>query len=197
MKTLHPDLFPESRLFSRDGDRVFTTSLKVAEHFHKQHCHVLRAIRDIRPQVPEEFMLLNFEESSYTDEQGKFRRMLEMTRDGFTLLAMGFTGLTAMPFNLAYIERFNAMEAQWHHRRTIGIAIPPVLTLAGYLETRDSLSDLRAELSVLDKRLAEAEIHCQPADIEAMTKPRLQGHHDRSEGEVHSPATIRALTAVK
>lgn len=58
MKTLYPDLFPETLkelahknpetlLVSREGDRVFTTSLKVAEYFHKRHTHVLRAIENL------------------------------------------------------------------------------------------------------------------------------------------------------
>ena len=33
-------------------------------------------------------------------------------RDGFTLLAMGYTGPEAMRFKLAYIEAFNALEAE-------------------------------------------------------------------------------------
>lgn len=38
----------------------------------------------------------------------------EITRDGFTLLAMGFTGKQALQWKLRYIEAFNAMEAQLH-----------------------------------------------------------------------------------
>ena len=33
-----------------------------------------------------------------------------MNRDGFTLLAMGFTGQKALKFKLKYIEAFNQME---------------------------------------------------------------------------------------
>ena len=35
-----------------------------------------------------------------------------MNRDGFTLLAMGFTGKRALEFKLHYIEAFNEMEQQ-------------------------------------------------------------------------------------
>jgi len=35
-----------------------------------------------------------------------------MTRDGFTLIVMGFTGKEAMAWKLRYIEAFNAMEAE-------------------------------------------------------------------------------------
>lgn len=44
-----------------------------------------------------------------------------MTRDGFTLLAMGFTGSTALRFKLAYIAAFNEMEVQV---KASGPAIP-------------------------------------------------------------------------
>lgn len=37
-------------------------------------------------------------------------------RDGFTLLAMGYTGPEAMRFKLAYIEAFNRMEAELARR---------------------------------------------------------------------------------
>src|SRR5699024_3485192 len=39
-------------------------------------------------------------------------RVIYMNRDGFTLLAMGFTGKKALTFKLKYIEAFNSMEKQ-------------------------------------------------------------------------------------
>ena len=47
-----------------------------------------------------------------------------MNRDGFTLLAMGFTGTDALRWKLKYIEAFNAMEA----RLKAQSAAPAVLT---------------------------------------------------------------------
>lgn len=46
-KTLYPDLFPETLLCDLEDGQVFTTSLKVAEHFGKQHFHVLRAVNKL------------------------------------------------------------------------------------------------------------------------------------------------------
>lgn len=60
--------------------------------------------------MPQDFSQSNFGFAEYTDEQGKKRPMYEITRDGFTLLAMGFTGKKAMEFKIKYIEAFNAME---------------------------------------------------------------------------------------
>lgn len=99
----------ENLVTIKDGQPV-TTSLKVAEVFGKQHKDVLRAIREL--DVPKDFTERNFAPSEYTDPTGRKLPMFHITRDGFTLLAMGFTGRAAMQFKLAYIEAFNAMEAE-------------------------------------------------------------------------------------
>lgn len=84
------------------------SSLDVAETFGKEHRNV---IRDIEKLVQlEEFGTLNFELSSYKSVQNKELPMYYMTRDGFTLLVMGYTGEKAMKFKIAYINQFNAME---------------------------------------------------------------------------------------
>lgn len=101
---------PFGDLVKADGGRAVTTSIDVAERFEKEHFHVLRSIREI--EVPEEFSASNFGFTDYEDSQGKSRPMCIMTRDGFTLLAMGFTGPKAMAWKVRYIEAFNAMEAQ-------------------------------------------------------------------------------------
>ena len=97
------------QVFVKDSKAV-TTSLEVAKVFKKRHDHVLRDIESL--EIPEDFRLLNFGESDYLNSQGKIQPMYEMTRDGFTLLAMGFTGKKAMQFKIAYIQAFNAMENQ-------------------------------------------------------------------------------------
>lgn len=88
-----------------------TTSLKVASYFEKRHDNVIRDIREkILPYVSEQFGLLNFELSSYTNEQNKEQPMYILTRDGFTMVAMGYTGVKAMKFKEDYITAFNRME---------------------------------------------------------------------------------------
>ena len=87
-----------------------TTSRNVAIVFGKRHDKVLDAIRNIATTAPNNFTALNFKESSYNNSQGKRQPMYELTRDGFTLLAMGFTGKRALEFKLAYINAFNEME---------------------------------------------------------------------------------------
>lgn len=103
--------FP-SPVVSLHNGKPTTTSLNVAEVFNKRHDHIIRDIRILSDNVPETFRAPNFGESSYINEQGKEQPMFTLTRDGLTLLVMGYTGKKAVQFKLAYIEAFNAMEAK-------------------------------------------------------------------------------------
>lgn len=88
--------------------QALTTSLKVAEKFGKNHADVLRSIRNLTQQNCRVKKM--FVESTYVNDRGQEQPMYFMNRDGFTLLAMGFTGKDAMEFKLEYIEAFNKME---------------------------------------------------------------------------------------
>ncbi|RRD41630.1 hypothetical protein EII18_08450 [Comamonadaceae bacterium OH3737_COT-264] len=96
-----------------DGQAT-TLSTDVARHFGKRHDDVLRSIRGLIVQMPEGH-LRNFAEASVEVEQPNGGKATypayRLTRDGFTLLAMGFTGKKALAFKLAYIDAFNQMEA--------------------------------------------------------------------------------------
>lgn len=80
----------------------------VAERFNKQHKDVLRSIEHL--DVDSEFGRRNFTPTSYKDQWNRKQKEYLMTKDGFTLLVMGFTGKKAMQFKIAYINRFNEME---------------------------------------------------------------------------------------
>lgn len=89
--------------------RPTTTSIKIAQVFGKRHREVIRTIRAL--DVPSEWGTRNFAHTPTVHPQnGQVYDVCYVTRDGFTLLAMGFTGKRAMQFKLAYIEAFNAME---------------------------------------------------------------------------------------
>lgn len=86
---------------------------EVAVAFEKRHDNVLRDIDSLIATAPE--CALKFEETSdkVAMPQGGIRtsRSFDMDRDGFALLAMGFTGAKALRFKLTYIEAFNRMKA--------------------------------------------------------------------------------------
>lgn len=86
------------------------TSLQVAEAFGKRHDNVLADIRKIIEADDDGFALLNFQECSYTNENNREMPMYVMSKDGFVLLVMGYTGAEAMRMKKSYIARFNEME---------------------------------------------------------------------------------------
>lgn len=93
------------------SDTTLTTdSRRVAKHFKKAHKNVLQAID--RLECSEEFSRRNFQPREFTDSRGKQQREINMTKDGFVMLAMGFTGKEAMTFKEAFINAFNAMAEQ-------------------------------------------------------------------------------------
>jgi len=84
------------------------SSKSVSSKFGKVHRDVMRAISDMN--CSEEFRERNFAQSSYTSPQNKKLKCVDMTRDGFAFLCMGFTGNKAAKWKEAYIEAFNKME---------------------------------------------------------------------------------------
>ena len=92
-----------------NNGKAVTSSLQVAEYFGKKHQHVMEKIRTLLAELPSEWGVSNFRQSSYFNVQGKEQPCYEMTKDGFTLLAMGFTGKKAIEFKLNYINAFNTM----------------------------------------------------------------------------------------
>ncbi len=106
MKTMVPK--NEFGLFADNKGVAKVDSLAVADAFGKDHRNVIRDIRNL--DCSEEFRLLNFEQSSYTNAQGHRQPCYNMTRDGFVFLVMGYRGKKAAAFKEAYIKRFNEME---------------------------------------------------------------------------------------
>lgn len=110
-------------VFKGTNDQVLTNSLLVAEKFEKNHKDVLEAIRALfvsaensaqtgNQQLSKMFALSDYEVSlnNGTDATRK-NPMYVMNRDGFTLLAMGFTGSKALQFKMDFITAFNKMES--------------------------------------------------------------------------------------
>ncbi|HCR73949.1 MAG TPA: transcriptional regulator [Ruminococcus sp.] len=110
------ELIPKDDLgvFVDNHDTARADSLFVAELFEKNHKEVLRDIRKITDPLSglsEEFRQRNFAPSSYRNQQNKKQPCYYLTRDGFTMLVMGYTGQKAMQFKELYIKRFNEIES--------------------------------------------------------------------------------------
>lgn len=110
-----PDLGSDEVLvWDKDGQAV-TSSRNVAAVFEKRHDHVLRDIENVIAQLPKEHspnlgdgLFISFVHKN--ESNGRAYPEYLITRDGLTLLVMGYTGPKAMAFKLAYIRRFNEME---------------------------------------------------------------------------------------
>lgn len=101
--------------------QVVTTSVRVAEVFGKRHDNILRQINTLIGSLREqqdfthlknEVSTVKYAVGEYADSTGRKLKQYIMNRDGFTLLAMGFTGPKALKFKLQYIQAFNDMEAR-------------------------------------------------------------------------------------
>ena len=111
MKQLIP--IDDYGMFCDNKDTARVNSLFVAKSFEKQHFHVLRDIEKLtesKSGLSENFIKTNFTSDTYKDKTGRKLPCYEMTRDGFTMLVMGYTGAKAMRFKELYIKRFNEME---------------------------------------------------------------------------------------
>lgn len=115
MTTSQDTKHPTELVKQNKKGETFTTSLIVAEVFGKLHKNVLKAINDL--ECSAEFNQLNFEPVNYTDAKGETRPMCRMTRDGFSFLAMGFTGKKAAEWKEKFLMAFNAMEKELLERR--------------------------------------------------------------------------------
>lgn len=95
-------------VFKGESNQVLTNSLLVAEKFGKEHNKVIRDIQNL--SCSDEFRAANFGVSSYISLQNKELPMYVMTKDGFSFLVMGYTGVKAGMFKEEYIKAFNKME---------------------------------------------------------------------------------------
>lgn len=129
-------------LSMQSGEPV-ASSRQIADNFEKRHDHVMRDIDAMKKDVPNFGEM--FFETTAPDSYGREQRTYLMNRDGFTLLAMGFTGKAALEWKLKYIAAFNEMEKK--------LADQPQLTRSQLLAT--ALIAAHDELEEKDKQIAE------------------------------------------
>lgn len=180
-----PFLKPSEAVSLRDGHPI-TTTLSVSLVFGRQHKDILERVRAL--DCSPEFRQRNFPPATYHDEQGKPRPMVELTRDGFTFLVMGFTGRLAAQFKEGYIAAFNALEAQ-----AVASAVAaqtPAIAEARAL--RLELAQARVEVSALQGRVLDLQDY-KIARLEAdRPKPKRAAHKPLTAAEAQQ---IRALAA--
>lgn len=140
-----------------------TTSRIIAQCFEKRHDNVLRDIRSLIDANPD-WGVLNFEYTPYVDPQnGQTYQMYEMTRDGYSMLVMGFTGRKALDWKIRFLEAFNAMEAKLRAPAIPDLSDPAVLL--------QLLTDHASKRLEAEQRAAEAQAKAVAAeDVQALAR---------------------------
>ncbi|MDR6284566.1 Rha family phage regulatory protein [Methylopila jiangsuensis] len=167
-----------------ENGEVLADSRDVAAFFGKRHDHVMEAIANlIESGKPENPGLANMfiERTSPRDGGGRPLRNYSMNRDGFTLVAMGFTGAKPLKFKLAYIAAFNAMERELMARRggdPIQVLNDPA-AMRGLLLTysekvialEGALTDAKPKLDALDRISESFGSVCPTVAAKSLNKP--------------------------
>lgn len=133
-----------------ETNEAMADSRDVAAYFGKEHRNVTRAIEHLVAQ-DKNWGMRNFEQTPYVDAQnGQTYNSFKMTRSGFSMLAMGFTGGRAFTFKVKYIEAFDLMEAELRNREptfTIPATYAEALRLAA--DQSERLAQQEAQIATL------------------------------------------------
>ena len=95
-------------ILRNENGQILASSREVAEKFGKERKHVNETIKKLMVEnstVKDMFIL-----TQYKSSRGRMENEYLMNRDGFSLIAMGFTGKKALEWKLKYINAFNSME---------------------------------------------------------------------------------------
>lgn len=186
-----------------DG-KATTTSLKVAEYFGKQHKDVIRSVDNLLKDQ-DVFARRNFALSDYQDSTGRTLPMYKMDRDGFTLLAMGFTGKKALTFKMNYIDAFNKAEDALKTSLPV-IHDPKTLALMQLLAKTDALefeqenqkkqlNQIEDKVEAITPGLAAHTINLIQGDISKVAKLYRTLQHIKQKPITH-PDAQRHITAI-
>ena len=169
----------DSALVVLQNNQALTTSRVVAEKFDKTHKHVLESINNLKDQLSTAEFSALFSESSYIALNGKTNPQYLMNRDGFSLLAMGFTGTKALQFKLKFIAAFNRMEAQLQQQVTK--AMSPLDILEQQVQIMRRLENQANQNTADIKKLRDAHngMSLRHEMVDIKQQDQLDNHEER------------------
>ena len=141
-------------IFANAKYEAMVDSRFVAEIFEKQHYHVLRDIAKItetKSGLSEDFINKNFKKDTYQDSTGRKLPCYRLTRDGFVVLVMGYTGEKAMHFKELYIKRFNEMEEQSEYLQSLREQHPQLTAAIQSVHENPKFYHYSNEMDMLNK----------------------------------------------
>lgn len=132
----------------QNEELLTTTSRKVAEVFDKEHKDVINSIEKLVEGIGKSSDTYFLVEIVQNEQNKQFYKEYRMTRDGFSLLVMGFNGEKALKWKIDYIQAFNEMEKelkriykerqQWEIERAKGVVVRHILTDTIKMKVSDS-----------------------------------------------------------
>lgn len=142
-----------TELLTISNGQPTASSRDIAEHFGKGHNHVLRDIDTLKEDVSNFGQM--FFDTEIPDSYGRPQRAYRMNRDGFTLLAMGFTGKEALEWKVKYINAFNAMEQELRNPKPMTANEMFSLQAQINLDNEREIKELKGRTAENEKRLDE------------------------------------------
>lgn len=91
-------------------DRLVAGSREVAKNFNKKHYNLVRDIENLIKKNPLTFEGLDYFIETMFEHRGNEYKEYLLTRDGLSLLVMGYTGTKALDWKIKYISAFNKLE---------------------------------------------------------------------------------------
>lgn len=149
----------EITIMNKDG-KLTVSSLQVAADFEKRHDHIIRDIENLIAETStqnsanlttQNWGVKNFfVESTYINERGRAYKSYDITRDGFSLLVMGFTGKKALEWKLKYIKAFNLMEQKLKEQNVQTVDCETKIAEAILMNSKVHMSDQLLQLAKFD-----------------------------------------------
>lgn len=145
-----------TELLTISNGQPTASSRDIAEHFGKEHKNVLRDIENLIGGLPNfEHTPMFFKTTYIHPQNGQAYPMYLMNRDGFTLLAMGFTGKEALEWKIKYINAFNAMEQELRNPKPMTANEMFSLQAQINLDNEREIKELKGRTAENEKQLAE------------------------------------------
>ena len=156
-----------TNLIIMHDQKAVTSSVSVAKSFNKRHDNVIRDIEEYKKDV------LNFEDMFFEtyepDSYNRDRKVYMMNRDGFSLLAMGFTGKEALQFKLKYIQAFNDFESSAKTPKPLTEREQLKAALKLSLETEERIESVENKIEDFEKKFND-ENRLLPAETDDIYK---------------------------
>lgn len=156
------------KVIEKEGLLV-VTSRQVASDFEKEHNDTKKRIRELIKDMGEKSHNY-FIPSAYKDSMNRHQEEFLLTRDGFSLLVMGFTGAKALQWKLKYIEAFNKMETKLKEIKELSPMELMELQFKALKEQKEKIVQVENKVDKLEEDMPLFQIDCK--EIQALVRKK-------------------------